>query len=318
MTMAGGFDKTDWIWRDGKFVRWEDATLHVLSHVVHYGSSVFEGIRFYNTDDGPAIFRLPEHTRRFFDSAKIYRMDLEYTEDQINEVCCEVVRKNGISEGYLRPIALRGYGSPGLNPLPCPLEVFVMCWPWGAYLGEEGMKKGVDAGVSSWHRMEPNTFPAGAKAGGNYLSAQLMRMEAVANGYAEAIALGPGGLLSEGSGQNVFLVRNGTLITPALDGTLLAGITRDSIMAVARDIGIPVVECAVPRESLYTCDEAFFTGTAAEVTPIRSVDRIPVGTGVVGPVTKTLQSRLLGICKGELPDMFGWRTVVTQKPSTVR
>jgi len=316
--MAGTFDRTEWIWRDGEMIRWEDATIHVLSHVVHYGSSVFEGIRFYETPDGPAIFRLREHMRRFIDSAKIYRMELAYSEDALNEAVAEVVRRNGIPGGYLRPIALRGYGSPGLNPLPCPVEVYVLCWPWGAYLGDEGMQKGVDACVSSWNRMEPNTYPAGAKAGGNYLSAQLMRMEALANGYAEAIALGPGGLLSEGSGQNIFLVRNGTLITPAIDGTLLAGITRDSVLAIARDIGIPIHEGPIPRETLYTCDEAFFTGTAAEVTPIRSVDRIPVGTGVVGPVTKTLQGRLLGIARGELPDIFGWRTLVRNEPAGVR
>jgi branched-chain amino acid aminotransferase len=309
--MTTGFNKTDWVWRDGEMIRWEDATIHVLSHVVHYGSSVFEGIRFYRTPDGPAIFRLPEHMRRFADSAKIYRMELAYSMEEVSEACAAVVRRNQLPEGYIRPIALRGEGSPGLNPLPCPIQVYVLCWPWGAYLGDEGIQKGVDAGVSSWQRMEPNTFPAGAKAGGNYLSAQLMRMEAVANGYAEAIALGPGGLLSEGSGQNVFLVRSGALITPALDGTLLAGITRDSIITLARDIGIPVSEQPVPRELLYTCDEAFFTGTAAEVTPIRSVDRIPVGSGSVGPITRTLQQRLLGIARGELPDPFGWRSLVT-------
>jgi branched-chain amino acid aminotransferase len=316
--VATGFEKTDWIWRDGSLVRWEDATIHVLSHVVHYGSSVFEGLRFYDTPDGPAIFRLPDHTRRFLDSAKIYRMDLGWTADQINEACSEVVRSNEISEGYIRPIAIRGFGIPGLNPLPCPVEVFVMCWHWGAYLGDEGMSKGVDACVSSWHRMEPNTFPAGAKAGGNYLNAQLMRMEALANGYAEAIALGPGGLLSEGSGQNIFLVRNGVLMTPPLDGTLLAGITRDSIITIAKDIGIPVSEQPIPRESLYTCDEAFFTGTAAEVTPIKSVDRIEVGNGLVGPITRTLQARLLGIARGQLPDPYGWLTVVNSIPADVQ
>jgi len=308
--VATGFEKTDWVWRDGELVRWDDATIHVLSHVVHYGSSVFEGIRFYDTPDGPAIFRLPEHIRRFLDSAKIYRMDLGFTGEQIADACSETVRRNNINEGYLRPIALRGYGSPGLNPLPCPIELFVLCWPWGAYLGDEAIAKGIDACVSSWHRMEPNTFPAGAKAGGNYLSAQLMRMEALANGYGEAIALGPGGLLSEGSGQNIFLVRNGVLMTPPIDGTLLAGITRDSIITIARDIGIPVSEGPIPRETLYTCDEAFFTGTAAEVTPIRSVDRIDVGNGTVGPITRTLQQRLLGIARGQLPDSYGWLTVV--------
>jgi branched-chain amino acid aminotransferase len=305
--MGRAFEKTEWVWRDGELIRWEDATIHVLSHVVHYGSSVFEGIRFYSTPDGPAIFRLPEHMRRFEDSAKVYRMALAYSVEQMCQACEDVVRRNGLPDGYIRPIALRGCGVPGLDPTPCPLEVYVLCWPWGAYLGDEGMQQGVDAGVSSWQRMEPNTFPAGAKAGGNYLSAGLMRMEAVANGYAEAIALGPGGLVSEGSGQNVFLVRNGTLLTPSVDGTLLPGITRDSILVLARDIGIPVSEQPVPRELLYTCDEAFFTGTAAEVTPIRSVDRIKVSNGTVGPITRTLQQRLLGIARGELPDVFGWR-----------
>ena len=308
--MAGAFEKTDWIWRDGELVRWEDATIHVLSHVVHYGSSVFEGIRFYRTPDGPAIFRLDDHMRRFVDSAKVYRMDLSHSQEELNAACDTIVRRNRIEEGYIRPIALRGYGAPGLNPLPCPVQVYVLCWPWGAYLGDDGMQNGVDAGVSSWNRMEPNTFPALAKAGGNYLNAQLMRMEALANGYAEAIALGPGGLVSEGSGQNIFVVRQGVLITPELDGTLLPGITRDSVLAIARDIGIPVSEQPVPRELLYTADEAFFTGTAAEVTPIRSVDRIKVGNGTVGPITRTLQNRLLGIARGELADPFGWRHVV--------
>ena len=309
--MAGTFEKTDWIWRDGELVRWEDATIHVLSHVVHYGSSIFEGIRFYDTPDGPAIFRLQDHMRRFIDSAKVYRMGLPYDLDSLCEACEVVVSKNQMASGYIRPLAIRGYGAPGLDPSPCPVEVFVLAWPWGAYLGEEGMKNGVDAGVSSWNRMEPNTFPALAKAGGNYLNAALMRMEAVANGYAEAIALGPGGLVSEGSGQNIFIVRNGVLITPELDGTLLPGITRDSVLTIARDIGIPTSEQPVPREMLYTADEAFFTGTAAEVTPIRSVDRIKVGNGTVGPVTRTLQNRLLGICRGELADSFGWRHPVS-------
>ncbi|HSL70642.1 MAG TPA: branched-chain amino acid transaminase [Longimicrobiales bacterium] len=315
--MASGFEKTDWVWRDGKLVRWDDANIHVLSHAVHYGSSVFEGIRFYQTPDGPAVFRLPEHMRRLADSAKIYRMELRWGEKALGDACCEVVRRNGLNEGYLRPIALRGYGAPGLNPLPCPVEIFILCWPWGAYLGDEGMQKGVDACVSSWHRMEPNTFPAGAKAGGTYLSSQLMRMEALANGYAEAIALGPGGLLSEGSGQNIFVVRNGVLMTPPIDGTLLAGITRDSVLTIARDIGIPTSEQPLPRETLYTCDEAFFTGTAAEVTPIRSVDRIPVGSGVVGPITRTVQQRLLGIARGQIPDPYGWLTPVRNVPAGV-
>jgi branched-chain amino acid aminotransferase len=301
------FEATEWIWRNGEMVRWEDATIHVLSHVIHYGSSVFEGIRSYKTPDGPAIFRLREHMRRFEDSAKIYRMDLNYSQEAIAEACEAVIRQNNIEECYLRPIAFRGYGSPGVNPLTCPVEVYVLCWYWGAYLGEEGMTKGIDACVSSWHRMAPNTFPSFAKAGGNYLSAQLMKMEAIENGYAEAIGLGPSGMLSEGSGQNLFLVRGKKLMTPALDGTFLPGITRDAVITLAKDAGIEVIEAPLARELIYIADEAFFTGTAAEITPIRSVDRITIGKGVAGEMTKMLQDRLLGIARGKYGDPYNWR-----------
>jgi branched-chain amino acid aminotransferase len=305
--MASGFEPTSWIWRNGEMIRWEDATIHVLSHVVHYGSSVFEGIRAYKTPDGPAVFRLREHARRFEDSAKIYRMDLGYSQEEIADACEAVIRQNGMDECYIRPIAFRGYGSPGVNPLTCPVEVYVMCWFWGAYLGAEGMTRGVDACVSSWHRMAPNTFPSFAKAGGNYLAAQLMKMEALTNGYDEAIALGHGGMLSEGSGQNLFLVRDGKLLTASLDGTFLPGITRDAIITLAKDSGIPVVEAPIAREMIYIADEAFFSGTAAEVTPIRSVDRINVGDGTVGEITMLLQDKLLGIAHGKYEDTYGWR-----------
>lgn len=305
--MASGFEPTQWIWRNGEMVRWEDATIHVLSHVVHYGSSVFEGIRSYKTPDGGAIFRLKEHMRRFVDSARIYRMDLRFSQEELADACADVVRQNNMDECYLRPIAFRGYGSPGVNPLTCPVEVYVMCWYWGAYLGDEGLTKGVDACVSSWHRMAPNTFPSFAKAGGNYLGAQLMKMEAIANGYAEAIALGPTGMLSEGSGQNLFLVRDGKLLTAALDGTFLPGITRDAVITLAKDAGIEVVEAPIAREMIYIADEAFFTGTAAEITPIRSVDKITIGDGVAGKMTMALQDRLLGIAKGKYGDPYGWR-----------
>lgn len=308
--MAVGFEPTQWIWRNGEMVRWEDATIHVLSHVVHYGSSVFEGIRAYKTTDGTAIFRLREHMRRFADSAKIYRMDLSFSADAIGDACEAVVRSNNMDECYIRPVAFRGYGSPGVNPLTCPVDVYVICWYWGAYLGEEGMMSGIDACVSSWHRMAPNTFPSFAKAGGNYLGAQLMKMEALANGYAEAIALGPGGMLSEGSGQNLFLVRDGKLLTAALDGTFLPGITRDAVITLAKDAGIQVVEAPIAREMIYIADEAFFTGTAAEITPIRSVDHIPVGDGTVGEITRTLQDRLLGIARGRYADTYGWLSPV--------
>lgn len=305
--MAAAFKPTEWIWRNGEMIRWEDATIHVLSHVVHYGSSVFEGIRSYKTPGGPAIFRLSEHLRRFEDSAKIYRMDVSFSREALAEACELVVRHNNMDECYLRPIAFRGYGSPGVNPLTCPVEVYVMCWYWGAYLGDEGMTKGVDACVSSWHRMAPNTFPSFAKAGGNYLSAGLMKMEALTNGYAEAIALGPNGMISEGSGQNLFIVRGGKLMTPQLDGTFLPGITRDAIITIGKDAGIEVIEAPIAREQLYIADEAFFTGTAAEITPIRSVDRIPVGNGKAGELTLRLQDRLLGIARGKYVDPYDWR-----------
>jgi len=311
------FEPTEWIWRNGEMIRWEDATIHVMSHVAHYGSSIFEGIRCYKTPDGPAIFRLREHMRRFEDSAKIYRMELGYTQEIIAEACEAVLRMNNMEECYIRPLAFRGFGHPGVNPHGNPIEVYVICWYWGAYLGEEGMTKGVDACVSSWHRMAPNTFPSFAKAGGNYLSAQLMKMEALANGYHEAIALGHGGMLSEGSGQNLFIVRGGKLMTPALDGTFLPGITRDAIITLAKDAGIEVCEQPLAREMLYIADEAFFSGTAAEVTPIRSVDRVTVGAGVRGEMTEMLQDRLLGIARGKYPDLHGWRWPVSMEAGVV-
>ena len=305
------FPETAWIWRNGEWIPWEDATIHVMSHVVHYGSSVFEGIRCYATSSGPAIFRLPEHIRRFQDSAKVYRMEIP-DQATIEDACREVVVRNDKEACYIRPIAFRGYGNPGVNPAPSPVEVYVICWEWGAYLGKEGLANGVDACVSTWMRPSPDTYPAIAKAGGNYLNGQLLKLEAQANGYAEAIAMGPGGLISEGSGQNVFIVRDGALIAPAIDGTFLLGITRDSLMQVARDLGIPVKEQAVPREMLYTADEVFFCGTAAEVTPVRSVDRLPVGDGKPGPVTMALQERFFAIVGGEVPDTHGWLTPVKQ------
>jgi branched-chain amino acid aminotransferase len=306
--MAKQFPVTDTIWKDGHFIPWESATLHVMSHVVHYGSSVFEGIRCYDSDHGPALFRLQDHMRRLHDSARIFRMPLEHSVDALCEAALELMRRNGLREGYIRPIALRGLGAAGVNPAGSPVETYLVCWPWGAYLGDGALEQGVDVGVSSWHRPAPATTPAMAKIGGNYVSSQLIHMEARANGYDEGIALAPNGLVSEGSGQNLFLVRDGTLITPAVDGTLLAGITRDSIIACAGDLDIPVHEEPVPREMLYCADEVFFTGTAAEVTPIRSVDRISIGDGRMGPVTRRLQEQLFGILRRRLPDEYGWLT----------
>ena len=304
--------ETEWIWHDGEWIPWREATVHVLAHSMQFGSSLFEGIRCYDTPDGPAVFRLEAHLRRLRDSAKIYRMDITDRIPAVAAACTEIVARNGLRECYIRPMVVRGYGSAGLSPVGSPVELYIACWPWGTYLGEGALEKGVDVKVSSWQRQEPNTFPSGAKAAGNYLNSQLGRLEALEDGYADAIALGPGGLVSEGTGQNVFLVRDGELITPALDGTNLNGITRDSIVALAREMGITVREQAVPREWLYLADELFFTGTASEVTPIRSVDRIPVGDARMGPVTRRLQQRYLDLVRGRAPDTFGWLTRVPQ------
>ena len=310
--MATQFPRTEWIWKNGRFVPWESATLHVMSHVVHYGSSVFEGIRCYATPDGPAAFRLRDHMRRLRDSARICRMDPGHSVEALERAALELVRRNGLDACYIRPIALRGLGAAGVNPADSPVEVYMVCWPWGAYLGDGALEAGVDVGVSSWHRPAPDTLPAMAKIGGAYINSQLIKMEAIANGYVEGIALAPNGLVSEGSGQNLFLVREHVLITPVQDGTLLPGITRDSILAIARDLGIPVREAPVPREMLYCADEVFFTGTAAEVTPVRSVDRITIGDGRAGPVTRRLQARLLDIAHGRAPDAHGWLTPVAR------
>jgi branched-chain amino acid aminotransferase len=310
--MSAKFPKTEWIWKDGELIPWDSATLHVMSHVVHYGSSVFEGIRCYRTQEGPSIFRLREHIRRLEDSARIYRMDVPFTTEVLEEACKRLIVENGLEECYLRPIVLRGFGAAGVLPAASPIETYLICWPWGAYLGDDALEQGVDVCVSSWTRPAPNTLPVIAKAGGNYLSSQLIKMEAIANGFAEAIALGPDGLVSEGSGQNVFVVRDGIIYTPAMDGTLLLGITRDCIITLAREVGIEVREQSVAREMLYCADELFFTGTAAEVTPVRSVDRITIGSGRAGRITLLLQDRLLRVARGELPDTHGWRTPIAR------
>lgn len=304
------FARARWIWKDGEIIPWEAATLHVMSHVVHYGSSVFEGIRCYATPRGPALFRLTEHVERLHYSARVYRIPLAHDAATLADACAAVVRRNGLAACYIRPIVLRGLGAAGVNPSASPVETYIIGWPWGAYLGDAALEHGVDACVSSWQRPAPNTIPTGAKAGGNYLSSQLIKLEAAANGFDEGIALGVGGTVSEGSGQNLFLVRGGELVTPATDGSQLAGITRDSIIRLAGELGFAVREQSVPRELLYAADEAFFTGTAAEVTPIRSIDRIPVGNGAVGAVTRALQQRLLAIAHGEAPDLYGWLTSV--------
>jgi len=302
---------TEKIWHNGRFIRWEDATIHVLSHVVSYGSSVFEGIRCYATPSGPAVFRLREHIRRMLDSAKIYRMEnLGYSADQLAEAMLEIVRVNNMDSCYIRPIVMRGYGEMGVNPLKNPIDVYIACWSWGKYLGEEALSDGVDVCVSSWNRIAPNTLPALAKAGANYMNSQLIKMEALANGYSEGIALDSSGYVSEGSGENIFVVRDGKIHTPPLGASVLPGITRDSIITMAHELGIPLIETIVPREMLYIADEVFFSGTAAEITPIRSIDRIAVGKGHRGPIAEKLQREFFAIVNGTKPDRHGWLSPV--------
>jgi branched-chain amino acid aminotransferase len=308
--MSGQFDEAEWIWRDGEMIRWHDAKVHVLCLAVQFGSSVFEGIRCYGTPDGPAIFRLDEHLRRLEDSCRIYRIALRHDRNALADACKRAVRDNGLADCYIRPMVLRGYGAAGMLPGASPVETYVAAWRWGAYLGDDALERGVDVCVSTWSRPAPNTFPVQAKSAGHYNNAQLIKMEAVANGYAEAIVLSPGGLVSEGSGQNLFVVRDGALYTPPVDGTLLRGITRDAVIRLAADLGVLVHEQPVPRETLYTADELFFTGTATEVAPIRSVDRIPIGNGAAGEITLRLSQRLLQTARGQVADERGWLTYV--------
>ena len=301
---------TQHIWHNGDLIPWDNANIHVMSHVVHYGSSVFEGIRCYAQPDGAGVFRLPEHMARLLDSAKIYRMPLPYTADELTNAVVDVIEANGVTPCYIRPIAFRGYGEIGVNPLKSPIEVYIANFPWGKYVPGNA---GADVCVSSWNRLAPNTMPTLAKAGANYMNSQLIRMEAEINGYDEGIGLDVNGYLSEGSGENLFLVRGGILYTTPLANSVLNGITRSSILQLATQLGIPVVEQALPREMLYICDEAFFTGTAAEVTHLRSVDRILVGDGTMGPITSTLHKAFFDIVNGLAPDRFNWLTPVKVK-----
>jgi branched-chain amino acid aminotransferase len=301
------------IWHNGQFIAWNDAKIHVLSHVVSYGSSVFEGIRCYETTNGPAIFRLPEHMRRMVDSAKIYRMEVPYSAELLTEAAVELVRENNLASCYIRPIVLRGYGTMGVLPGKNPVETYMACWEWGKYLGDEALSSGVDVCISSWNRIAPNTLPALSKAGGNYMNSQLIRMEADVNGYAEGIALDQQGYISEGSGENIFVIRDGKMLTPPLGASVLPGITRDSVIKLAQALDIPIVETIIPREMLYIADEVFFTGTAAEITPIRSVDRVKVGEGRRGPITEQLQKEFFGIVNGTSADRFGWLTPVKSR-----
>jgi branched-chain amino acid aminotransferase len=302
---------TEKIWHNGKFIDWADAKVHVLTHALHYGSSVFEGIRCYATPAGPGIFRPREHIRRLFDSSKIYRMDhLGFTQPQLVEALVELVQVNKLSACYLRPLAFRGYGEVGVLSLKNPIEVYIACWDWGKYLGAEAHEKGVDVCVSSWTRLAPNTLPAMAKAAANYMNSQLIKMEAVTNGYSEGIALDATGYVSEGSGENIFLIRDGKIYTPPLGTSALPGITRDTVLTLCKELAFPVIEQAIPREWMYIADELFFTGTAAEITPIRSVDRIPIGNGSSGPMTQRLQKEFTAIVTGKVEDRHGWLAMV--------
>ena len=298
------------IWMNGTFKKWEECQIHVMSHAIHYGSSVFEGIRCYKSKNNSVIFRLKEHMQRLLDSAKIYRMDCGLDLETLCKTACQLVSENKMEDCYIRPIVYRGLGAFGLIPFDSPVETAMACWNWGAYLGKEALESGIDVKISTWNRFALNTLPAMAKAGGNYLNSQLIKMEALADGYNEGIALDTHGLISEGSGENLFLVKNGKLLTPTTSSSILPGITRHSIIMLARDMGLEVKAHRVPREALYLADEVFFTGTAAEVTPIRSVDKITIGNGKRGPVTEKLQEAFFKIIKGEAPDKFNWLTKV--------
>ncbi|ARA93656.1 branched chain amino acid aminotransferase [Rhodothermaceae bacterium RA] len=303
------------IWFNGTLVPYEDAKIHVLSHVVHYGSSVFEGIRCYRTERGSAVFRLREHLQRLIDSARIYRMEIPYTLDELERATLETIAHSGLPSCYIRPVVFRGMGSMGVNPLKNTVETVIAVWEWGAYLGAEALEQGVDVQVASWNRMAPNTFPALAKAGGNYLNASLVKMDAVLNGFTEGIMLNVDGYVAEGSGENLFLVRNGTLYTAPTSLSILPGITRDAVITLARERGFTVEETRLPREALYLADELFFTGTAAEITPIRSVDHHRIGQGTRGPITAELQEAFFDVIRRG-NDPHGWLTPVPTPAAT--
>jgi len=312
------FSGTGKIWMNGKLVAWKDATIHIASHVIHYGSGVFEGARCYATPKGSACFRLDAHMRRLQHSARIYRMDYPLDLTGWCDAVLETIRANALKACYIRPLVYRGYETLGVNPLANPVDAAIMVWEWGAYLGSDALEQGVDAKVSTWSRMAPNTLPALAKATANYANSALIKMEAVADGYSEGIALDVHGNVSEGSGQNLFIVRDGALFTPPLASSVLGGITRDSIITLARELGFSVTEAAFPREMLYLADEMFFVGTAAEVTPVRSVDKIRIGSGRRGPITAALQQRFFDVINGEIPDRHGWLTYVYPEEAALR
>ncbi|HID31892.1 MAG TPA: branched-chain amino acid transaminase [bacterium (Candidatus Stahlbacteria)] len=300
--------ETKYVWMDGKYVEWKDARIHICTHVIHYGSGVFEGFRSYKTDKGSVLFRLDDHTRRLFNSAKIYRMEIPYTIEEINKAVVDLIKKNGLEEAYVRPIVYRGYETLGVDPFPCPVNVAIATLQWGKYLGPEALEKGIDVMVSSWNRISPNTFPAMAKCCANYANSILIKMEALLYGFVEGIALDGFGFVSEGSGENIFAVKGGKIYTPPLAASILPGITRDTVITMALDMGIEVVETMMAREFLYLADEVFFTGSAAEITPIRSIDKIKIGEGKRGPMTTRLQKRFFDIVEGRSQDKHNWVT----------
>lgn len=302
--------KSEKIWMDGEFVDWDDAKIHVCAHVIHYGTCVFEGIRCYNTEKGPAIFRLEPHIKRLYNSAKMYRMEPEMPREDFMEACFETIRVNKMKECYIRPVVYRGYNELGVNPFNNPINAFIVVWEWGKYLGPEALEQGVDVMVSTWDRIAPNTFPALAKTGANYMNSQLIKMEAIKNGYVEGIALDSGGYVSEGSGENIFLIQDEIIFTPPLGASVLPGITRNTVIELAREMGYEVIEKLIPREMLYIADEVFFTGTAAEISPIRSVDKIQVGEGKRGPITRKLQDRFFKVLNAEVEDRMHWLDLV--------
>lgn len=314
------FEDVKKIWMNGQLVDFADAKIHVLTHALHYGSGLFEGIRCYVSKlEGPSVFRLDQHTRRLFDSCKIYRMEIPYSFEAIKQACLDVIQANEFEDCYLRPVVYRGFHSLGVDPRSCPVDVVIAAWKWGKYLGAEAIEQGVDVRVSSWNRMAPNTFPALAKATGNYMNSILIRHEASIDGYAEGIALDVNGFVSEGSGENIFVVRDGKIFTPPIGASILNGITRDSVVRIATDLGFEVVDALIPRELLYIADEVFFTGTAAEVTPVRSIDRITVGAGRRGPVTERIQKEFFDYIAGLIPDRYNWMTpVYAERTAEVR
>jgi branched-chain amino acid aminotransferase len=313
-----GFPGTGKIWMNGKLVEWKDATIHIASHVIHYGSGVFEGARCYATPKGSACFRLDAHMRRLQLSAKIYRMEHPLDLAGWQNAVLDTIRANDMKSCYIRPILYRGYESLGVNPFTCPVDAAIMLWDWGAYLGTAALEQGCDVKISSWSRMAPNTLPAMAKSTANYANSALIKMDAITDGYSEGIALDVFGNVSEGSGQNIFIVRDGAIHTPPLGSSILGGITRDSIVTLARDLGYAVAETIIPREALYTADEVFFVGTAAEVTPVRSIDKIQVGAGHRGPVTAALQRAFFDVINGDVPDTHGWLTYVYDEEAPLR